>query len=155
MRSIVVGAAVVLALAACQSATGVDRSQNQTLAQEQNQSLDQYQTLWNQSDPHSYSFVYDVINLGFRETVRITVLNDVVTSVVDVSTGESASLQYPWPTVDGIFAIAHQGLDSDQTLVDAQFDAHFGFPSVLKVGPRFNSPAGFYQSIISSFQPIE
>lgn len=71
--------------------------------------------------------------------VRITVVNDSIASVIDIST--DSVIPYPaagnWYTVDDLFvvidsAIQHQATSS----IDVTYDPDLGYPTTLEINPR-------------------
>ena len=147
MRPFVVCAAIVLSLVACRSSTGVDLNQQEELTQHERQ--------WDHRNFHSYSFVYASQILGINPTVRITVRNDVVVSAIDVSTDQAADSRLSWPTIDGVFAVAQDGLSTEGKIVHVDYDLQYGFPAQLSLHARVANPGGGYQSTISSLQPLD
>lgn len=156
MRPFVICGAVAFSLAACQSSTGLDvRKSSIGLDATQQNALTQHESQWDHRDFHSYSYVYDFHSLGWRATVLVTVRDDAVVSAVDVSTGEPEDPSLTFPTIDGIFAIARDGLSADNMIVDVDYDSQYGFPAQLSLQARLPNPGGGYGETISSFQPLD
>lgn len=156
MRSFVSVAAIAFSLAACQSSTGLDASKSSiALDASQQRALTQHESQWDHRAFHSYSFVYDFQNLGWRGTVLITVRNDVVVSAIDLSSRVLAESDATYPTIDGVFAIARGGVSADNMMVDVDYDSQYGFPAQLSLQARLPNPGGGYRATISSFQPLD
>ena len=146
MRSPAVCVAALALMACTSTTTGYDLSATRELQANQSE--------WSHSDPHSYSYVYTIDVLARQVSVRITVVNDAVTSAVDAATGGPPELEFDWPTIDGIFAIARKGLEANAEGVDIAYDPQLRYPTELSVAGRYNNPGGSYHATITEFQAL-
>jgi len=143
MRSFVVGMALLGSLAACDSTTANSNTSLTALARHQAQ--------WDHRSFHSYSFDYQRAGIG-TANVHVVVTADVVTSVIDATTGQPPIVAVDAPTIDSLFATARTFYDDDVTL-ELEFDSQFGYPT--RVFATGNNPGGGYEVQVSNLQPIE
>ena len=71
---------------------------------------------------------------GFVEPVRVKVINGVIVSRTDLSTGEPVPEIYAssYPDVPGLFAIVEQAsIDADE--FEADFDPSYGYPTEISI----------------------
>lgn len=142
MRSFVVGLVVLGTLVACDSTTA-SNANLVTLAQRQAQ--------WEHRAFHSYTFDYaNTAPLG-RANLHITVKADVVTSVIDATTGMAPEFPEFEPTIDSMFAIAHSVVGAKHATIELEFDSQFGYPT--HVSAIDDNPGGGYDAHMSNLQP--
>ena len=84
-------------------------------------------TRWREAEIHNYDFDYQVFAFAPSPPVTIEVRNDLVTRVVQRSTGEELDVR-GYPTVDSLFVWTERLTDSDYRL-KLTFDPQFHFPS--------------------------
>ncbi len=88
---------------------------------------------WSSNFINDYEFVVrrDCYCLMGGVAVRITVLRDVV--VAREIDGTSAPLPpgfaYLYPSIDGIFSIVQEAIDTRAYRIDASYDSRYGFPT--------------------------
>jgi len=82
---------------------------------------------WRQADIHNYDFDYEVIAFAIQPPVRIEVRNDLVTRVVNRSSGAELSTD-GFPTIDSLFVWTERLTNTDYKL-RMTFDPQYHFPS--------------------------
>jgi hypothetical protein len=92
---------------------------------------------WVGAGIHDYEFEFRRVCFCLPEAtepVRITVRNDVVTSVVRMRDGQPASANVAsWPTVDSLFADVQRSIDQNAERLDVDYDATYGYPRSVVV----------------------
>jgi hypothetical protein len=145
MRSFVVCLLASVALAACESTT----ANNASLT-----ALEKSQAEWQHRSFHSYSFDYLRFGVGAADA-HVVVTNDVVTSVIDASTGQPPQDAAAIPTIDALFTTAHTLAEQSHTHVDFEFDSQLGYPTHVTAYTLPANPGGGYQVIVSNLQAAQ
>lgn len=144
MRTFVVCLALVMSLGACSDTTGGGSA---TLV-----SLVQHETQWSHRDFHSYSFDFVDQQFGRTYSARVTVVNDVVTTAVDPSTGLASSAPVAWPTIDELFRTAHGAFGGKGLHVTLKFNDQVGYVRELDISSA--NPGGPYSAVVSNLHPL-
>ena len=96
---------------------------------------------WQRSGIDSYAItVHRLCFCGFVEPVRVTVEDGAIVSRIIVSTGEPlAARDAPYyPAVPGLFAIIEHASTSGADDLRTEFDATYGFPTVISIDWKVN-----------------
>lgn len=118
---------LALVLAACHQSTGPSSLAGAT---------SRAKALWSAAGIHSYSFTASRSCECVPESsgpVRITVVNDQMTSVVMASGGQSVS-PTPWFDIYGLFSLIDRELTNRPAQLEASFDAATGYPTHVRYG---------------------
>jgi Family of unknown function (DUF6174) len=126
---------VPLLAAACSSSGSTEPERSFDLARQK----------WQKAQLTSYSFkstlsCYCAIDYLGPHTV--TVRNGQVTAVVDRRTGEQRPTSYRQP-IDSLFAFIELQVRERPDLVEATYDAQYGYPRSLKWGTPANDAGGY------------
>jgi hypothetical protein len=145
MRSRLVSLAVALtvAAAACdttRAVTATDRA-----------ALQQHEAQWAQRSFHSYVFDYSETQISTNFNVQITVVDDTVSDVVDLNTGQPPTTPRTWPTIDALFNEADFAVL--QGGVSLEYDDQYGYLTLFSI--QDNNPGGQFLARVSNLQPLE
>lgn len=95
---------------------------------------------WASAGIHDYEFEFRRTCFCLpdaTEPVRITVRNDVVTSVIRTRDGQPASTNVrTWPTVDSLFTEVRRQIDQSAERLEVEYDASYGYPRSMAVDVR-------------------
>jgi hypothetical protein len=147
MRSFVVCVVVAASVAACDTPMSASLAEVATFTQ--------HQTQWANRTFHSYTFDYTQIKFGQTSDVHITVQADTVALVVDAVTGAPADPRIPWPTIDGLFAIAQEALQIQGETVRLQYNEQFGYPTIFSENSNPPNPGGGFSATVANLQPLQ
>ena len=124
MRAFIVGLVVAGALVACSNPTEVRDGAKMA--------LDQHQSQWEQRTFGSYQYNLVLQDGSFSNDVHITVNGTAVVSVVDTA-GKNVTGEYPYPTIDDLFATAQTDFGQPNTRLQVEFNQQHGYPTALIV----------------------
>lgn len=130
VRRLAIGIALTLTGVSC----GKDPTATEILARDTKAAQKQ----WDVIRPARYSFeAFRVCEClaDARGPVRVTVQNRSIVSVTRMDTGAAVDASL-WFDVDALFALINSELTTQPTLLDARYDATFGFPSHVAYGHR-------------------
>ena len=145
MRRILLWLALAASSAACtgtRAVTAVDKA-----------SLAEHEAQWGQRSFHSYAFDYSEARLTTSYHVRITVLHDTVSSVVDPATGASPPVPRRWPTIEALFGDANFYANDGYYSVSLEYDDTYGNLTLLSAEP--SNPGGGFLARVANLQPLE
>lgn len=110
---------------------------------------------WERSGIDDYAMTLRLVCFcGYVGPVRITVVNDVVVSRVDVESGHPLAPQYEgaFPDIPALFDIAARALPTaDQ--VELTFDAVYGYPRGAYVDRWIDMADDEYGWVVTAFSP--
>lgn len=107
--------------------------------------LQEAQSRWQRANVRSYSFNSSIICFCMREytrTAAVTVVNGVVTAVVDAATGESRPLNWR-QSVDSLFAMVAVEVQQRPERLQVTYDPVLGYPTRLTYGTPENDGGGY------------
>lgn len=107
--------------------------------------LQQARSRWQRANLRSYSFNSGVICFCPREytrTATVTVVNGVVSAVVDAATGESRPLDWR-RSVDSLFAMVAVEVQQRPERLQVTYDPVLGYPTSLTYGTPENDGGGY------------
>jgi hypothetical protein len=144
MRSVLVSLllATTVAAAACdttRAVTATDRA-----------ALQQHEAQWAQRSFHSYVFDYSETQVSTNFNVQITVVDDTVSDVVDLNTGQPPTTPRTWPTIDALFNEADFAVR--QGGVSLEYDDQFGYVTLFSI--QDNNPGGQFLARVSNLEPL-
>ena len=137
-----VGFGILGFLAACDSTTG-------SLSNEY--ALVLHRAQWEHRGFHSYTYDYRNSEPLGAADAHVTVVADVVTGVIDVSTGQPPDRSVSVPTIDSLFVDAQAFLSQTNTTVRLEFDSQLGYPTHVSAFNR--NPGGGYNATVSNLRP--
>lgn len=99
--------------------------------------IQQAQARWTAHNLTRYAYRYETsgfFNTFDGKAIRLVVLNDTVRSAQYVATNDTIPMASSlFPSIGGLFAQAIAAHDAN-TLLAAQFDSEFGYPSMMRIG---------------------
>ena len=134
MRSICLLLAMAVTVGACEGTRAVTAADKQALAE--------HKTEWGQRSFHSYTFDYSEAQLSTSYNVRITVINDTISTVIDTTTGVAPRIPRTWPTIDDLFGEADFFANNGNYSVSLDYDETYGYITLLSAQPT-NAGGGF------------
>jgi hypothetical protein len=99
---------------------------------------------WENASYSSYAFTAErscFCSDEGRGPVRVTVLNGSVTSVVMIATGVTVEAD-GWFTIEGLFDLIREQLETLPSRLDAEYDAALGYPTKVTYGTPENDGGG-------------
>ncbi|MBA2686205.1 MAG: hypothetical protein H0U66_17110 [Gemmatimonadaceae bacterium] len=145
MRSLVVCIAIVAAVAACGGTRAVTEIDKAALAEHEAQ--------WGQRTFHSYRFDYSESQLSTSYSVRITVVNDTLSSVIDTTTGTPPPVPRTWPTIDDLFGEADFFANNGSYSLSLDYNDTYGNLTLISAQP--SNPGGGFLARVANLQPLE
>ena len=122
------GALAMMLVAACHDSTGIG------------QDLGNAKARWDQSGIAKYTFTVKISCFcGTIAPIRVTVVNDVPTSVVfaDSTAVAADTTQYrSYLTIDRIFTVIQGSLDQNPSKFVASYDGATGYPKTVTIDPK-------------------
>lgn len=155
LRTLVLVAAAVIAVATCDSSTEPGAPGGTGIAE-----LTKQEARWEEQGLHDYFFEYHYQFGGANEAGRIYVSSDTVAAVTDLATDSTLSLdpRYDWPTVADLFARAKTAISSADANANVNatvdYDPDLGYPTRIDVSPKVNTPGGGSSLRASGLKPL-
>jgi hypothetical protein len=113
--------------------------------------LQQHEEQWAQRTFHSYVFDYAETQLSTNFNVQITVEDDTVSRVIDLTTGQPPTVPRTWPTMDALFNEADFAVL--QGGVTLEYDDQLGYITLFSI--QNNNPGGQFLVRVSNLHPLE
>ena len=127
--------------------------------------LDSHRTLWEQTRSSDYTYEYNVLcecSDNFGQTVKVTVLNGAVESVVYAESGEfgrkagdppvvSGSPRYH--TIDGLFDVIQEAINFEADRLTVSYNSEFGYPTDVAIDQFVNAIDDEYSLTANAYSP--
>ena len=126
--------------------------------------LDTNRTLWGQTRANDYTYEYHVdceCSDNFGQTVKVTVSNGNVVSVVYAELGEYGKLGDPpvvagsprYHTISGLFDLIEAAIRQEPDQLIVRYDGEFGYPTNIEIDYLIEATDDEYILIASAYAP--
>ena len=127
--------------------------------------LDIHRTLWEQTRSSDYTYEYNVLcecSDNFGQTVKVTVINGGIESVVYAESGEfgrkagdppvvSGSPRYH--TIDSLFDVIQDAIADEADRLTVSYNSEFGYPTDVAIDQFVNAIDDEYSLTASAYSP--
>ena len=121
--------------------------------------------MWEQTRSSDYTYEYNVLcecSDNFGQTVKVTVLNGAVESVVYAESGEfgrkagdppvvSGSPRYH--TIDGLFDVIQEAINFEADRLTVSYNSEFGYPTDVAIDQFVNAIDDEYSLTANAYSP--
>ena len=126
--------------------------------------LDSHRTLWEQTRSIDYTYEYNVLcecSDNFGQTVKVTVINGGIESVVYAESGESGKEGEPpvfagsprYHTIDGLFDVIQDAITDEADQLTLSYDGEFGYPTNVAIDYNVSAIDDEYTLTANAYSP--